>query len=359
MALAHDDRWKLASHLQKAIRRGLADEAEWAVRELWPLDHAYLRSRLAVVAVEDIAGAEPALVGDLFAPGWGKRALDARGGVEAVVEVARALAGAEKDRTACEMWGARRWLGEFEALHGSWEQMTPIEGAALAWDLEQPWWARALGAWRAVGTKAYFDHGETLPYVEGDPALWRAVCLDHGLTAADAAVLDSAGKAQQEPHPVFLPLAWQLRRTAFAAGQVRAGPPLLNLGKVGPWLSAALDGHTAEGRRALRQLLQANPDGRAFLAQHGRSDQGPQALATQTVAKLWFWMEGGQCDRLRLYPAADAIAKDLRQRFLLTPTPMDAQAFFGHFGRRPQAWQEARLSAMGLTPSAPRRSPSP
>lgn len=355
--LVYEDRWKLASHMQKAVRRGLADEAEWAARTLWPIDHAYVRTRLAVIAVEDVAGAESETVATLFEPGWHKKHFEARGGVDAIGAAARTLALCEKDRTACDMWSCRHWFVEFEGTHGRWDQMTPMEAVDLAWSPAEPWWVRALAAWRAVGTRAYSDRGEILPTVPGDVPLWLESAQDHGLTATDQAVLLTAGKAQHEPHPVFLPLAWSLRRAELAPGAIAPTLPLLELGKVGPWLSAALDGHTAEGRRAQRRLMQGNRAGTEFLNRHGR--EGDDAMVALT--KLWFWMEGGQCDRIQTYPSAQAISQDIRRRFLRFPVPMDGQAFFQHFGHKPGLWQVARLEALGyrLPASAALRSRGP
>lgn len=348
---AYEDRWKLASHLQKAIRRGLADEAEWAVRELWPLDHTYVRARMAVIAVEDVAGASPELVATHFGPGWTKRALDERGGVEAVVTAARAMAEAEKDRVACDFWSCCQWLTEFQGMHGAWDALTVPEAIDLAWDRSQPWWARGLAAWRALGTKAFGDRSELLPRLAGDPVQWLAACREEGLDATGLTVLEHAGKAQGEPHPVFLPLAWDLRRREL--GQPAApGRPLVDLGKVGPWLSCALDAHTAEGRAAIKHLLARNGVGQRFLAAHGRTDD----LAVRAVGKLWFLMEGGHCPNLRSYPSADRIARDIRQRFLSRPQPMNGSELFQHFGQ-PEAWQEARLHVMGLTPRPSRPRP--
>lgn len=350
-SFVHEDRWKLASHMQKAVRRGLADEAEWAARHLWTLDHAYVRTRLAVIAVEDVAGAEPNRVAEVFQGGWHKKDLEARGGVDAIGQAARDLALCEKDRTACELWSCRHWKVEFEAQHGRWDLLTPMEAIDLAWSTDEPWWVRGLAAWRAMGTRAYSDRNEVLPTVPGDPELWWEACQERGLTTEQLAVLQTAGKAQHEPHPVFLPLAWAWRQDAQLTDPAPTHT-LLDLGKVGPWLSCALDGHTAEGRRAQRILLQNNPQGAAFLASHGRLEDD----AMRALTKLWFWMEGGQCDRFHVYPQAQQIAADIRDQFLAWPQPMDGTEFFQHFGRTPGQWQQARLRALGYQwqPSNPR-----
>jgi hypothetical protein len=342
-AFVYEDRWKLASHVQKAVRHGLPEDAEWGARALWAVDPLYLRTRLAVIAVEDVAGASDPVVLEHFGPGWSKRAIDARGGVEVVVAAARAMAESEKDRTACEFWACRHHLAEFEADHGRWDELTVPEAIGIAWDAQQPWWNRGLAAWRAMGTKVYGDRSEVLPRLEGDPALWKEAC------PARWAILDTAGKTQQEPHPVFLPLAWAIRDQELGQPARPLRPPVSRGTKVGPWLSAALDAHTAEGRQALRRVLAQNPAGAAFLTAHGRT--GDEAV--HALGKLWFMMEGGACDQIRSYPTADRMAQDGRRHLLQAPQPMNGTAFYNHFGD-PERWHAARREVIGVAPKPSR-----
>lgn len=339
----YEDRWKLASHVQKAVRHGLPDEAEWGARALWPIDALYLRTRLAVIALEDVAGASDQVVFEHVSPGWSKRAIDARGGVEVVVAAARAMAEAEKDRTACEFWGCRHYLEAFEADFGRWDALTVTEAIGIAWDEQQPWWSRGLGAWRAMGTKVYGDRGETLPRIEGDPELWREACQGEGISADRWTILETAGKTQGEPHPIFLPLAWSIRAKELGQPARPFRPPVSRGTKVGPWLAAALDVHTAEGKGALRRVLNQNPAGTAFLARHGRTDDRAQ----HALGKLWFMMEGGACDQIRSYPTAARMALDGRHHLLNDPQPMDGQEFFHHFGD-PERWHAARREVIGV-----------
>lgn len=342
-------RWLLASHMQKAIRRSLPDEAAWAAERLFVQDAQVARRRLATIAVEDVATASPEVVGEVFAGDWQMRALRQRG-VEAFAAVAARLAAAPKDRLACELWACRRWLPEFQAALGPWEQLQPGPAIDIAWDEARPWWMRSLAAWRAVGTQGgYWDASETLPSCRGAPSLWRLACRAKGLGEADFAVLDNAGPQQAEPHPVFLPLAWSMRRAADRAGAVtfRSKPPL-DLGKVGPWLSSAIDMHTGEGRRAIGTVLAGNPDGRRFLARHGRTGE----TASSALGHLMFWMEGGQLALAPSYPAQEAVVADIKSAFLAVPQPMAGRAFYEHF-KDTRAWQSAREQALAPSLSHP------
>lgn len=339
-------KWLLASHMQKAVRRGLPDEAAWAAGRLFAQDAGHARRRLATIAVEDVATASPEGVAEAFAGDWQLRALRQRGEA-AFAGVAARLAALPRDRLACELWACRHWLPDFEAAVGPWEQLPPGRAIDLAWDTSRPWWLRALAAWRAVGTRGgCWDASETLPSCEGSPTMWRMACRANGIQDADFAALDTAGPLQAEPHPVFLPLAWSLRRQAAASGALATQTkPLLDLGKVGPWLSCAIDMHTGEGRRSLGLLLSENPDGRRFLATHGRSGEA----ASYALGHLMFWMEGGALAEAPAYPALEKVVTATKQRFLAEPRPMDGRAFFNHF-RDTGAWQSARERVLGTRP---------
>ena len=170
--LGPDSKWLLASHLQKAVRRGLPEEAAWAATELARIEEAYLRYRLAVMAVEDVAGGDPEPVADRFGEGWTKKVLVARGGVPFLVETAATLARAAKDRTPCTWMDCTRYLGRFEALHGPWSELGVPEAQRLAFEAST-WWEQGLAAWRAVGTDR-FPSGH-LPKLTGDWPGWLSL----------------------------------------------------------------------------------------------------------------------------------------------------------------------------------------
>lgn len=340
-----DDKWLLASHLQKSVRRGLADEAAWALQGLYRLDPTYLRYRLAVIAVEDVAGASPEAVADAFAGGWTKKAVDAAGGVSFLEATARSWAGARKDRTPCT-WSAASWaLPAFEAQQGSWLGLSPEGARRLAWQSDQPWWVRGLAAWRAVGTQRF--PCPRLPLVDGDWDAWQVEVADRGASSAQLAAL-AAGAKQREPHPVFLALAWEAQRQEGAQAQSVA---VRDLGKAGPWLSCAVDRHTRNGLAAFRALVR-HPSARQWGRERGLDDE---ALA-EAVGRLWFWLEGGQVDLGLAYPTAAAIENGTRQAFLRR-AGVNGKELADRFGDG-SAVHAARCAAVGApAPSASRPRP--
>lgn len=340
-AFVKEDKWKLASQLQKAIRHGHAEHAQQAARDLWQVEPAYLRYRMSVIAVEDVAAGTPEAVLDAFSGGWRKAEVDARGGLDFLVEVAGNFTAAVKDRTPCDLMYATRFKSDFETLHGPWSDLSWESASELALDAAQPWWARALSAWRCAGTDKFQARTAILPTVAGDWDRW--VAINGEAFGSTAAQLMRIGENQREHHHVFLGLALDAQRAPSAG--VRT-PPLPRLPDIGPWLSAALDKHTSEGRKALSRLPSMAPEGSARLAAAGVSlDDQPDL-----IGRMWFWMEGSRCDHERVHPMALAIRQDNQARTLGAVPPAVLIEAFGD----PQLWQRARQAALGLRPSAPR-----
>lgn len=335
------DKWKLSSQLQKAIRHGMRDEAMVAAQDLAKIEPSYLRYRLAVIAMEDVGAGSPDVVLETLGPGWKKAEVEARGGEGVVMETVERFVVATKDRTPCDLMYATRFVPEFEAIHGPWGDLTWDKGHALAMDPAQPWWARALGAWRCAGTDKFQARTEILPRVAGDWDRW--VAANGEAFGESAAKLMRIGEFQREHHHVFIGLALGANQRPEAS-TIDGTPP--DLPKLGYWLSAAIDKHTADGKRALGILLGMNPDGAGALAQYGLDREAQ----TDLVGRLWFWREGSECSSKRTHALAQAIHPD-NQAKVLGPVPR--QVLEDAFGDT-SLWQQARAQALGLAP-APNR----
>ena len=157
----------------------------------------------------------------------------------------------------------------------------------------------------------------------------------------------TAGAVQREAHPVFLGLALAAQAREGTLERSLAVP---DLGSVGPWRSASLDKHTSEGKKAVRHQLAAQPDDARWL----RQAMGSEEMAQDALGRLWFWMEGGLCDRIREYPTASTIDRDAK-RCYLTTHGLDGSELFRRFGQ-PSRWHAARLAV--VHPPSP-RSPHP
>lgn len=310
------------------------------MRWLVDLDPAYLRYRLAVIAVEDVAAGSPTLIARAFEDGWTKAAIARQGGDAFLIGQARAWAEAVKDRTPCAWLACAHFREPFEAAWGRWEMMTLGKARRLAFDAGQPWWVRGLAAWRAAGSDTLRGG---MPSVAGDWESYVAAAAEQGLSEPLLACMRAGGKVQGEPHPIFLPLAAQAQAMESPSEAVRTIP---QAGYAGPWLSAALDKHTSEGKRALGRLLQAQGSAVRGLMGQGATREAVEDL----VGRLWFWMEGGLLDRHLDYPTARVIDQDTKRRHL-EGARVSGRALFEAF-RDVQAWHAAREAV--VTPAASR-----
>lgn len=331
--LTKDDKWMLASHLQKAIRRGLAEEAAWAAGHLHSLDRAYLAYRMSVICVEDTAAGDLATTASLLGETpWGaKRFGTKRDEVErqAWEEAARTLARQRKDRTPCDWMACRAWLSEFESQEGPWAQLDPIESIDQALNEKLVWWKRGLFAWRAAGTDRFPD--DALPVVKGEWEDWVAAVPDADLQT----VMMGFGARQREAHPVFLPLAVAARKSDANAKQALYIDPNHKVVKNGVWLSAAIDGHTRPGMAAIHHFVRQLPPS----ALHELS--GMKATPVAMTRKLMFWMEGGHINEGWDYQIKNTILLDSKKKWLERIGGGNGHTIVKHLGK-PEMWYKSR-----------------
>ena len=327
------DKWRLPSQLQKAIRHGRADAADWAVSQLEVVDPNYLRYRLSVIAVEDVAAAQPELVSDTFGQGWGKKVIADRGGVDFLRSFARQCAQGPKDRLPCNWMSCTRWLPDFEHQHGPWSALPTKKATDMALDRSLSWWERGLAGWRAAGTKRFSN--PHLPQVDGDWLAWKEA--SGGAAGEIAMHVMSAGEHQREAHPVFLGLAMAERLYGEC---VLIRPNLPNLPDIGPWLSATFDKHTSDGKRAYKRWLSSHPQAGQWLMERGLDEES----RLDAVGRLAFWLEGGQCDQQWDHSLAQAVLIDTKRRYLQTRN-MNAQTF-AKLCVDPQGWHDARVAVV-------------
>lgn len=329
-----NDKWVLASHLQKAIRRGWADEAAWAAEHLVQVDRAYLAYRLSVIAVEDVGAGDLNAIGQFVSDEqkWGARRFNPSKSEEDTQQwkhVASTFANAIKDRTPCEWMACTHWLDQFEQDVGPWADLSPIECVDKAYDQTKPWWWRGLMAWRAAGTDKF--PSSMLPETPGCWDEWKEHAPKETLT-----ILQGFGERQREAHPVFFPLAVFER-----LNDPEAKVMLYDCGailKSGPWLSAALDKHTSEGNKAISHFLRQVP---RPIQEQLKSAVGYDGMS-EAVGRLMFWMEGGKVNRAQHYRLASQISHDIKARWLAS-TGLSGKWLLEHFGK-PDKWHQSRLA---------------
>ena len=184
-------------------------------------------------------------------------------------------------------------------------------------------------AWRVAGTDKF--PSSVLPVVSGQFERW----VEAGPSDAVKTIMRGFGARQREAHPVFFPLAVQSRiqDPQSTLMQHDCGPIL----KSGPWIGAAMDKHTSEGKRALGRFFRSCPtEDRAWLL----GVAGGEEEVMSALGKLMFWMEGGRLDRFWSYSLAKAMDQDIKKKWQ-KHTGVSGSQLLQRFGQ-PEQWNKAR-----------------
>lgn len=290
-----DDKWLLASHLQKSIRRGMVGQAMWAAGHLHAVDRAYLAYRTGIILMEDLAGSGSNDLVDPKQP-WGAKHFQSikneedRGHWQNLI---KSMAQGVKDNLACEYIHCVWWLKDFEQEEGPWEKIAPEYAIEQMHRQDRPWWWRGLMSWRGVGSKKY-PHS-LLPETEGLPQTWLEAC-----PLPIQPLIQSIGFKQIEAHSVFLPLVFSRKN------QLIQQP--LSTETIGPWVACALDKHTREGSRALAEMYRQSPP------EHKKMFDPQKAV--DILGTLYFWVEGGKHDQFISGDEDQSVRADIRKRWL-------------------------------------------
>lgn len=127
----HADKWLLASFLQKATRRGIAEFASNCTADLSIIAQGYVRKRLGIIALEDIGVGNPRAVADYIL------GLDIPAGLSA-------LCGGLKSRDACDLFWIMENDPQLESLRFDlgWQSLTTQQ--EIAGCTTRPLWERLL-----------------------------------------------------------------------------------------------------------------------------------------------------------------------------------------------------------------------
>lgn len=297
-----EDRWRLASSLQKAIRRADASAAMRAAHACHSVDPAYLRKRLVVIAIEDV------MLGNLRAVAWtlalagNSSARRAAGDLKVAVWLAQALASGAQDRTACDLVTVVDFDRERHsemAMLASW----PDEALAdAATDLERPVAGRMAATWMLAGTKR-FPNLNAPDWNDRPRAPLMSLMVRAGMPLvlcylADRAAIRGGGCM----HASLLPM-WQMIQAdedelRFIAGDLPDDPG------IGRLLSCSYDMHTRPGQVAIKRLMSVPVVASAL------DTVAPTHRKAATFEAV-FAVEGGKLARRVSSPQIDALAADI------------------------------------------------
>ena len=294
-----DDRWRLASSLQKAIRRGDVPAAMRAAHACHAVDPPYLRKRLVVCAIEDV------MLGNIRAVAWtlalmgNHLARRSAGELKSAVWLAQALASGAKDRTACNLILAVDFDRDRHQQTEAMAAWLDEDLAAWALDADRPLVDRMAATWMLAGTKR-FPNLNAPEWNERPRDRLMSLMVGCGMPLVLCYIADRAAiRGGGCMHAGLLPM-WQViqqdeAELRFIPGELPEDPG------IGQLLSSAYDMHTRQGQAAILRLMAA-PDVAQALAQVSPSDR------RGAMFEAVFAVEGGRLSSRVSSPQLDSLA---------------------------------------------------
>lgn len=248
-----NQKWLFISSMQKAIRRGMADEALILWNESRKIESFYAAYRLSIIAIEDVGLGNEDLVHDFLSTSLKKAEVEKKGGEEYLKSVVVGLANSNKDRSACDL----TWMvGGLDLGNVNQEEL--IEIYKNSPDIFE----KALAAWLIVGTKK-IKHG--VYSYDDKNEIDTLVKINKELNYDEKAnnVLLSSINYHKEPHIFAYPIlkSYFDKEKDMMIGNYKSGDvyspklnnPIFYLNDI-PILLSAVDGHTSEGKKVIDKL---------------------------------------------------------------------------------------------------------
>ena len=295
-----DDRWRLVSSLQKAVRYGMADHAAWVSDQLYELDRKALHRRLGVIAIEDVLLGDPMLVAQALAILGAGPWRQEHGEQRVYRWLARKLAEADGDRSAAEL---------LDSGHSDprvvWSELNAMPGdsmLAVVADPDQPYALRSAIAQLLAGPKFALGRMPTTPFRSPTP-LFRLI-VEMGTTRWGCYVSAKTASRVRNVMWTMIPIIDRWLREGTRT--VVPGPdfPKPFCGLV---LAGSLDMHTRPGLTALRRF--------AKIPSIARLLDGVEPDHRKDAVKLGvFYAEGGVVRTRAVYtPESDDVYQWIRR----------------------------------------------
>lgn len=250
-----NNKWLLVSSLQKAVRRGLSNEAAvlWDVAK--EIDKFYVTYRTSIMAIEDVGLGNPTLVHDFLSTSLKKANLQEKGGDDYIRKVIKELAESVKDRTACDT----TWLaGKIKT-----PSLEEVDLVSYYKDTQLNIIERSLAGWLLVGTKK-IKHGLITERDENSNIeQFLEINKNLGVSESVLEVVKCSYSYHKEPHIFAYPLlslalenekdkTLGIYKTGDSFSKDFSSPIYYYQGI--PILMSAVDGHTSEGKRVLEKI---------------------------------------------------------------------------------------------------------
>lgn len=297
-----NNKWLVRSALQKAVRRGRVDEALYAGGYLFNAGAAYFWKSLATIAIEDVGPCNgPAVAGVFQVYNAGSQHDDWQNR-EAIGVLIEKLCSGPKSRACCELSvGAE--FGSPDLFYALCHSPTKLVGYAKDW--ENP--VRAYAAWALI-LGVHKANRRPMGGLLLDLKSWvmnhEAFGEDQKLTILD--VIHRPVDSMVAALPVVLNLMYA-EGSSHQHVEPDALPPEEYVKNVS---SAAMDMHTADGKRALMAFHTS------LSKKYPIIEQIPKENAVKALGAVVFVLEGGLVDQRLRSPKLDEL-KELQDRELM------------------------------------------
>lgn len=297
-----NSKWRVASALQKAIRRGQVDLALKMAHGLHGFDPAYVWRRLCTVVMEEVGVGDVDLCARYLWVATKKAWRNANGGDRKFLYMlVEQMCRADKDRNACDLpvWGMLDPLMEEHRKVA--REIDPELLAEVIVDNAVPAENRAL----AAQALAYWDHTK-IKKNDGFKIYLEAL-RSAGVDEKMIEIVRLGRQKQYEMMPFGLPFVQQLVQRSSLVGVEL--DDLTQLPMIGPYSSEAFDRHNGEGKRAIAYFFASCEA--VHLTFHRLL--GPdKAVCLNALGAVLFRVEGHQVDRRLVYDRSKEIDHSAR-----------------------------------------------
>jgi hypothetical protein len=340
-------KWIAVSQLQKAIRRGEANIALAWAKALWNSDRSYGLFRLAVIAAEEVAGANPALARAFLQTEIKAAWFEHRGGFDALGYFVDAFAQSTKDRTSCDLASVAS-LTHLSGVAASRGDLDYPALRTLAESSTESVPTRISALWLLAGTQKV-SNAALGPDRPGRLVDFLGACMAICPEPDTLVCIDLSLRLNKEPNPIGLALC-----RAAQAQETQATRHLdVPTRKAGVALLSAVDAHTREGRQALEELLSKSEPARAMCsALSSRSDK------TRLLGSIFFRLEGREVTPSLSYPMAQR-AHAWHRKHLAHIARVNENELFAQADHLLPELDELRLKNAGWAFVAPKKTLKP
>lgn len=306
---AKEDKWLLISCLQKSIRKGFEKLALSYAEQLYEIDENYLIHRLSIIALEDIGLANIELVQHFLSNENNIDIINERGGKKYILDTIVQFCHSNKDRTVAELTELAKMSPPLKITDTLYlENIFMDENIALI--------NRVLAGWELLGSQKLKN--PLISNEEEDIENFLEINSKVVNNKAILEILKNAYLMHREPYYISLGLLSNVfdKEKNEKIGRHITGSIIENSFEQklinNKWLIDGIDWHTKEGKVAIAQFIDHNPD---IVKELKKSGADYKNMST-AIGLLMFRADGHYVNKRIVYPSAVITLKITQQKEL-------------------------------------------